>query len=77
MQSKQLIARFQELLNKYGVENASISENKNELADIMIYENPTGIDELALHQVPLFPTTAVKNILYQHGEGRRLHYYPN
>lgn len=48
----------------------SVSENMNEIADIMIYQKadePVKTEYFAVHEVPLFPIDEMQNILYQYG----------
>ena len=71
MYSSTLIKRMKELLVESGIKNVSVGEKRNELADVMIYEDPTGIEHLAIYNAPLFPISAVENILYQYGEGKK------
>lgn len=44
------------------------TDNKNEIADIMIYQEPGKPEYLAVYEEPLFPLYAIKYILYKYGE---------
>lgn len=66
-----VINTIRDILNKAGMEDiVSVSENMNEIADIMIYQKadePVKTEYFAVHEVPLFPIDKMQNILYQYG----------
>ena len=66
---------FKEIMSKSGMgEVISLSENVNELADIMIYQEHGAPEYIALNGTPLFPVEEIRNILYQYGEDKFYNY---
>lgn len=69
MRKEEVIHIIKELLTEAGLqEDFSISENTNELADIMIYKGADGIEQLAIEETPMFPFEMIENILFLRGE---------
>ena len=68
MTQKEVIGQLSDILSKSGMDSAiSISNNTNEIADIMVYQEPKRQEYLALNNKPLFPFEAIVNILYKNG----------
>lgn len=75
MTKEAVLSTFKEILSKSGMEEVvSLSENTNELADIMIYQEHGAPEYLALNGKPLFPIWEIKNILYRFGEAEVYNY---
>lgn len=75
MRKEEVIHIIKELLTEAGLqEDFSISENTNELADIMIYKGADGIEQLAIEERPVFPFEMIENILFLRGEENDYHY---
>lgn len=75
MTKETVLNTFKEIISKSGMgEVVSLSENINELADIMIYQEQGTPEYLALNGTPLFPFGEIKNILYQYGEKKCYNY---
>lgn len=69
MTTENVIGIFKEVLAESGMEEAvRVSDNVNELADIMIYCEPGAFEYLAVYGRPLFPFEGIRNILYKFGE---------
>lgn len=68
MTQKEVIGQLSDILSKSGMDSAiSISNNTNEIADIMVYQEPKRQEYLSLNNKPLFPFEAIVNILYKNG----------
>lgn len=75
MTKEKVLSTFKEVLSKAGWEDVvSLSENTNELADIMIYQRENDDEYLAENGRPLFPFLAIKNILYRYGPENSYNY---
>ena len=77
MTKEKVLNIFKEVLHKSGCEELiSLSENVNELADIMIYQEygENQPEYLAVNGIPLFPISEIKTILYRYGEGEDYNY---
>lgn len=75
MTKETVLSTFKEILRKSGMENViSLSQNVNELADFMIYQEQDAPEYLAMNGAPLFPIREIRNILYQYG-GEKLYHY--
>lgn len=71
MTKEVVMSVFKEILSKSGMEEfVSLSENVNELAEIMIYQEQNAPEYLALNGMPLFPFGEIRNILYAYGEDK-------
>lgn len=69
MTKEMVLNTFKEILSKSGMEEVvSLSENVNELADLMIYQEYGEPEYLAINGKPLFPLWEIRNILYQYGQ---------
>lgn len=69
MTKENVINAFKNILSKSGMDEViSLSENTNEIADIMIYQEPGKPEYLAVYEEPLFPLYVITNILYKYGE---------
>lgn len=69
MRKEDLFARLKEILDTAGMdEMISLSDQKNELAELMLYCAADGTEYLASFGYLLFPVSAVNNILYQYGK---------
>lgn len=74
MTKENVLSIFKEVLVKSGMEEVvRVSDNVNELADIMIYRDPEALEYLAVYGRPLFPFEEIRNILYKFGEGGLYH----
>ena len=58
------------------VDTISVSSNNNQLADLMIYQNPSSTEYLAIDGEPLVPINDITNILYKYGDNGSYD-YPN
>lgn len=68
MTQKEVIGQLSDILSKSGMDSTiSISNNTNEIADIMVYQEPKRQEYLSLNNKPLFPFEAIVNILYKNG----------
>lgn len=75
MTKEKFLETFQEILGKAGMDKMiSLSENTNELADIMIYQMENSPEYLALDGRPLFQIHEIRNILYRFGEEKMYNY---
>ena len=75
MRKESAMKIFQNILEAVGMKNRiSVSKTPNELADLMVYQQPYGSEYLACNGKPLFQFREIRNILYQHGEEMRCHF---
>lgn len=71
-----VIRVFKDVLNKAGwSEFVSLSETPNELADIMVYQEPFQAEYLACNGNPLFEFGQIRNILYAYGPDAKTKYH--
>lgn len=76
MRKEEVIHIVKELLVEAGLlEDYSISEKTNELADIMIYKGSNGIEQFAIEETPMFPFEMIENILFLRGEENGRYYF--
>lgn len=69
MTSKTFFETLRGIVCKSGMEEkVSLSENTNELADLMVYQEEGAPEYLAMGGNPLFQFGEIKSILYQYGE---------
>lgn len=71
MTQEKLITCLKDILHTTNMENSvSLSENANELANLMIYQAPGEDLYLGMDGTPLFPISVIRNILYEYGDDK-------
>ncbi len=70
MTKEELFTRLHEIMEIVGQDRKfEISENTNERKTLWIYQAPGEDELLAMFDVKLFPISAIKNIIYEYGQG--------
>lgn len=76
MKKEELFVCLKEIISVAGMEEmVSLSNQKNELADLMLYCTTDGTEYLGSCGEPLFPVSAINNILYQYGDDEDYTFY--
>lgn len=71
MTKEKLITCLKDILHTTDMANrVSLSENTNELANLMIYQAPGKDQYLGMDGTPLFPISVIRNILYEYGDDK-------
>ena len=70
MKKEELLARLHEIMEIVGPDRAfEISENTNQRKTLWVYQAPGEDEVLAMFDCKLFPISAIKNIIYEYGQG--------
>lgn len=76
MKKEEVISVFKDVIEKANYEEfLTVSDNVNQLADIMIYSHSHEDDMFAIDGEPLFPVCQIKNILYDFGKDKSSYTY--
>lgn len=70
MKKEELLARLHGIMEIVGPDRAfEISENTNQRKNLWVYQAPGEDEILAMFDCKLFPISAIKNIIYEYGQG--------